>query len=105
MVFINNSNGLTGQSLNERLSEAVAPKYAAQRVRRTRLQGALVKQVPDGVIKLQKRLVSLENLKGGGVRLAFEDGEETVADLVVGGDGIRSVRALLIFRENMTLTS
>jgi salicylate hydroxylase len=51
------------------------------------------------VIKLRKRLVSLTNIEEGGVDLVFEDGEEVVADLVIGGDGIRSVRFLpsLIF--------
>jgi hypothetical protein len=47
--------------------------------------------VPEGVIKLRKRLVSLTDLDAEGVHLIFEDGEEVVADLVVGGDGIRSV--------------
>jgi salicylate hydroxylase len=60
-------------------------------VRRTRLQAALIAKVPEGVIKLRKRLISLSNIDGGGVHLFFEDGEEVVADLVVGGDGIRSV--------------
>jgi salicylate hydroxylase len=50
-----------------------------------------VSKVPEGVIKLQKRLSSLENLNEDGVRLNFEDGTEEIADLVVGGDGIRSV--------------
>jgi salicylate hydroxylase len=63
-------------------------------VRRTRLQAALIAKVPEGVIKLKKRLISLSDIDGGGVRLAFEDGQEVVADLVVGGDGIRSVRFL-----------
>ena len=60
-------------------------------MRRTRLQAALIAKVPEGVIKLRKRLISLTNMEDGGVRLFFEDGEEVVADLVVGGDGIRSV--------------
>ena len=60
-------------------------------MRRTRLQAVLIGKVPEGVIKLRKRLISLNNLDGGGVLLVFEDGEEVVVDLVVGGDGIRSV--------------
>lgn len=67
-------------------------KYFAQRVRRTRLQSALLAKVLKGIIQLKKRLISLENLDSGGVRLVFEDGTVTTADLVVGGDGIRSVR-------------
>ena len=66
-------------------------KYYPHRVRRTRLQSALKDHVPEGVIQLSKRLVSLENLEHGQVRLSFEDGTQTTVDLVVGGDGIRSV--------------
>jgi salicylate hydroxylase len=87
-----NSNGLTGEVLSERNSAAVAPQYRGQRVRRTRLQAALIAKVPAGTIKLRKRLASLVNVDTGGVRLVFEDGEEVFADLVIGGDGIRSVR-------------
>jgi salicylate hydroxylase len=64
-------------------------------VRRTRLQAALIAKVPEGVIKLRKRLTSLNDLGSEGVRLVFEDGEDVVADLVVGGDGIRSVCFLI----------
>lgn len=66
-------------------------KYFAQRVRRTRLQSALLAEVPKDIIQLKKRLVSLEDLDSGGVYLVFEDGTAATADLVVGGDGIRSV--------------
>lgn len=66
-------------------------KYFAQRVRRTRLQSALLAEVPKDIIQLKKRLVSLEDLDSGGVHLVFEDGTAATADLVVGGDGIRSV--------------
>lgn len=38
----------------------------------------------------------------GTVRLEFEDGTDTVVDLVVGADGIRSVSGSLV---GMTLTS
>jgi 2-polyprenyl-6-methoxyphenol hydroxylase-like FAD-dependent oxidoreductase len=88
---LDDSNGLTGKPLKEQTSTAVELKYRGQRVRRTRLQAALIAKVPEGVIKLRKRLVSLDNLDEGGVHLVFEDGEEVIADLVIGGDGIRSV--------------
>lgn len=87
-------NGLNGKALKEQTSTSVLPQYRGQRVRRTRLQAALIAKVPEGVIKFRKRLVSMKNLDDGGVRLAFEDGEDVVADLVVGGDGIRSVCSL-----------
>jgi salicylate hydroxylase len=88
------SNGITGDFLKEQSFASADPQYRGQRVRRTRLQAALIAKVPAGVIKLRKRLVSLTNIEEGGVNLVFEDGEEVVADLVIGGDGIRSVRSL-----------
>ena len=70
---------------------SIPTRYHPRRVRRTRLQSALVSKVPEGVIQLKKRLVSLQDIPGGGVKLLFEDQTEAEADLVVGGDGIRSV--------------
>jgi NAD(P)H-nitrite reductase large subunit len=55
------------------------------------LQKALKDALPDQIVQLRKRLVSLEQLPKGGVRLAFEDGTTADADLVIGADGIRSV--------------
>lgn len=55
------------------------------------MQSALKAKVPEGIIQLNKRLTSLTKLEAGGVYLKFEDGTETTVDLVVGGDGIRSV--------------
>jgi salicylate hydroxylase len=85
---------LTGEIVKTNPPSSYPPRYHPQRVRRTRLQSALRSKVPDGVIKLNKKLVKLEDLSDDGVRLIFDDGEEVVADLVVGGDGIRSVRHL-----------
>lgn len=83
-------NGLTGDVLKTKAPSTLPFKYQPQRVRRTRLQSALKSIVPEGIIKLNKRLSSLENLNSS-VKLTFEDGAVTIADLVVGGDGIRSV--------------
>jgi salicylate hydroxylase len=47
--------------------------------------------VPDGVIQYSKKLVSIEDLPGRGVRLLFQDRTDVVADIVVGADGIHSV--------------
>jgi salicylate hydroxylase len=49
-------------------------------------------KVPEGIIQLKKKLVLMEDLGADGVRLTFEDGEVAIADLVIGADGIRSVR-------------
>ena len=86
------SNGLNGDVVKEsQQAPNLALKYYSQRVRRTRLQSALKDKVPDGVINLNKRLVLLENLEDGKARLSFQDGFQSTVDLVVGGDGIRSV--------------
>jgi salicylate hydroxylase len=84
-------NGLTRELVKKNNSSSLPVHYQPHRVRRTRLQSALKAKVPEGIIKLNKRLSSLENLEGDGVRLNFEDGTEAIADLVIGGDGIRSV--------------
>lgn len=84
-------NGLNGDVVGGTGVSSLPIQYHPRRVRRTRLQQALLAKVPPGIIQLNKRLVSLENLEQGGVRLVFEDGTETTADLVVGADGIRSV--------------
>lgn len=93
-------NGITGRTAKEVLSSAALPKYRAQRVRRTNLQAALIRKVPEGVIKLRKRLLSLTDLGVEGIKIVFEDGEEVVADLVVGGDGIRSVVRQSVFPDH-----
>ena len=84
-------NGLTGGLVKKNNPSPLPVHYQPHRVRRTRLQSALKAKVPEGIIKLNKRLASLEDLEDNGVKLNFEDGTEAVADLVIGGDGIRSV--------------
>lgn len=84
-------NGVSGQVKRVKNPASLPLKYRSRRVRRTRLQAALIAKVPQGIIQLNKRLVSIEDAGTQGVRLSFEDGAETIADLVIGGDGIRSV--------------
>jgi 2-polyprenyl-6-methoxyphenol hydroxylase-like FAD-dependent oxidoreductase len=74
---------------------AQADSRGAIRARRTRLQSALLSRVPEGTIQYGKKLIHLENLPTRGVRLVFHDQTEAVADLVVGADGIQSVRRSL----------
>jgi salicylate hydroxylase len=85
-----NRNGYTGEIFPQ-LESVVATKRGPTRVPRTRLQAALGAQVPKGIIQFNKKLVSMHNLEYGCVRLVFQDGTETTADLVIGADGIRSV--------------
>ncbi|KIV81073.1 hypothetical protein PV11_08523 [Exophiala sideris] len=84
-------NGLTGEKVGGTSVANLPIKYQPRRVRRTRLQSALISKVPPGVIQLNKKLASLEDLDTEGVRLTFQDGTIHTADLVVGADGIRSV--------------
>jgi len=87
-----NRNGLTGEHVGRSGPSDLPIQYQPRRVRRTRLQAALISKVPPGIIHLNKRLVSLEDLgEHDGVQLSFQDGTVVVADLVVGADGIRSV--------------
>jgi len=89
LMWASSRNGYTGEIV---LPEPGTPrKRGPTRVRRARLQAALAAQVPQGIIKFNKKLVSLQDLEDGGVTLEFADGTNTTADLVVGGDGVRSV--------------
>lgn len=86
---------MDGNLLAKRGPSSLPVQYQSQRVRRTRLQKALINQVPSGIIQLRKELVSIENIPEGGANLYFSDGTQVFADLVVGGDGIRSVSTSL----------
>ncbi|KAE9364421.1 FAD/NAD(P)-binding domain-containing protein [Stipitochalara longipes BDJ] len=91
-------NGYTGEIV---LPEPGIPrKRGPTRVRRIRLQAALGAQVPKGVIQFSKKLISLQDLEQEGVLLKFEDGTSTTADLVVGGDGVRSVARQSLFPDH-----
>jgi salicylate hydroxylase/6-hydroxynicotinate 3-monooxygenase len=54
------------------------------------LHNALLNRAPSGSIRLGKRLVGLERA-GDRFRLRFADGSDTLADAVVGADGIHSI--------------
>lgn len=85
-------NGITGEVVGTSGPSPVPYRYQPRRVRRTRLQNALLAKVPSEVpIYLNKHVVGIENLEHGEVRVFFRDGTQATADLVVGGDGIRSV--------------
>ncbi|KAJ5175588.1 uncharacterized protein N7482_001465 [Penicillium canariense] len=85
-------NAFTGKLLSvvQQPENAQADSRGAIRARRTQLQSALLTRVPHGVIQFDKKLVYVEDLPAGGVRLAFHDQTEAVADLVIGADGIQS---------------
>jgi salicylate hydroxylase len=54
----------------------------------------LLAHVGPGVIKLSKKLKTMTDKGHEGVDLLFQDGTSVTADLVVGADGIRSVRVV-----------
>lgn len=57
---------------------------------RADLLRALEDALPDGVLRLGRRLTGLTECEDG-VTLGFDDGSNETADLVIGGDGIHSV--------------
>ncbi|GAM37890.1 monooxygenase [Talaromyces pinophilus] len=84
-------NAYTGEVVDPGFKHDPNDLYQARRTRRSRLQNALYAEVPKDIVHFNKKLVTLENLEEKGVRLIFADGSQTTADIVVGGDGIRSV--------------
>ena len=91
-----NRNAYTGKIIDviEHPSGSSTDQRGAIRARRTRLQQALLAQVPDGIIRYNKKLIRLDNLQGDRVKLVFQDSTEVFADIVVGADGIHSVSPL-----------
>ena len=63
---------------------------------RADLHDALASVVPQDIVQLNRKLVGLAQT-GGRVTLAFADGTEAAADLVIGADGVHStVRDLIL---------
>jgi len=88
-------NGLSGDFVTKNPPSSFPKEYQTLRVKRTRLQKALLETVPQGIIRLDKRLIFMEDLGDAGISLRFEDGKEETVDLVIGADGIRSVHSFL----------
>src|SRR5260370_642176 len=60
------------------------------------LHAALASAVPDERVKLNHKLLGLDETSDG-VRLAFANGEIAVADAVIGADGVHSVVRDILF--------
>lgn len=95
MKITNERNGRTGEELHRREKRPVPGVRPPTRTQRTALQAALLAHVKPGVIQLSKTLTRIVD-KGAkeGIELYFKDGSVVTADLVVGADGIRSVRPI-----------
>lgn len=64
------------------------------RMHRASLQKALLKKVPAEILHLGKRVLSVDASSGENVVVYFEDSTSITADVVIGADGIKSVREL-----------
>ncbi|KAL4880253.1 hypothetical protein BJY04DRAFT_219256 [Aspergillus karnatakaensis] len=60
------------------------------RMHRAKLQQALLKRVPSGVIHLGKKVEAVTVVREKGATVTFTDGTSIEADVVVGADGIKS---------------
>ncbi|WGX95014.1 FAD-dependent monooxygenase [Nocardioides sp. L-11A] len=89
------------------MGAAAERKYAAPQltIHRADLLTALEDALPGDVIRLGRRLTSLEQPAGGPVRLGFDDGTTAEIDVAVGADGIHSsVRSELFGAERPEFT-
>ncbi|KAK5658149.1 hypothetical protein OQA88_2122 [Cercophora sp. LCS_1] len=84
-------NAYTGEIVDPGQPPDPTNPYEVRRVKRLSVQNSLAAKVPPGLIQFNKKLISVHDLGKDGVKAVFEDGTETVVDLVVGADGIRSV--------------
>jgi salicylate hydroxylase len=89
------SNGRSGEELHRREKPNHPDGRNAIRTQRTKLQSALLSAIRPGTIQLAKKLTRMDYQRPSGIALTFKDGSSTTADLVVGADGIRSVRAAM----------
>ncbi len=99
----NNRDWRTGEVLFDMIfGQPAEEKYGAPYLlaHRGDLHAALASLVPAEGLRLDHRLVGLEPLAAGGVRLAFADGNTTDADAVVGADGVNSIVRRLLFGES-----
>jgi 2-polyprenyl-6-methoxyphenol hydroxylase-like FAD-dependent oxidoreductase len=59
---------------------------------RAKLQQALLKRISRHIIHLGRKAESVKAIRAEGVTVNFTDGTSIKADVVIGADGIKSVR-------------
>lgn len=83
----------------ERLCGVRAAGVGQSCVHRAGFLEELVALVPAERVSFGKRVVGVEEVGGGGVRLRFEDGGEAVASAAVGCDGVKSCLRRVVLGE------
>src|SRR6202012_3951086 len=86
----NNRDWRTGEIKFDMIfGEAAEAKFGAPYLlaHRGDLHSALASAVPDECVRLNHKLVGLDQ-SSDGVRLSFADGTTAVADAVIGADGV-----------------
>jgi len=95
----NNRDWRTGEVKFDMIfGESAEQKFGAPYLlaHRGDLHAALASAVPDERVKLNHKLLGLDETSDG-VRLAFANGEIAVADAVIGADGVHSVVRDILF--------
>jgi salicylate hydroxylase/6-hydroxynicotinate 3-monooxygenase len=64
------------------------------------LHAALASAVPAEIVRLDHRLVGIEQAAGGGVTLRFDNGVSVRADMAIGADGVNSVVKAALFGDD-----
>lgn len=83
----------TGEVIDRDVHKTVtAKKHSTARFHRAHLHQALLENVPREIIHLSKTIVDVKADPDTGATLYFEDSSTARADIVIGADGIRSVR-------------
>jgi 6-hydroxynicotinate 3-monooxygenase len=95
----NNRDWRTGEIKFDMIfGEAAEAKFGAPYLlaHRGDLHAALASAVPDECVRLNHKLVGLDQTSGG-ARLSFADGTTAVADAVIGADGVHSAVKNILF--------
>jgi 6-hydroxynicotinate 3-monooxygenase len=95
----NNRDWRTGEVKFDMIfGESAEAKFGAPYLlaHRGDLHAALASAVPEECVKLNHKLVELDEIADG-VRLTFADGTTAIADAVVGADGVHSVVRDILF--------